>query len=137
MSSSTESFADAINAIMREYEDSRNAGDIDRWMRLWADDGIQMPPEAPANVGKEQIRTANKAFRDAFELDMTIKNEECHADGNLAFSRGTYTATMSPRSGGEEVFIDGKYLTILMRQSNGSWKILRDCFNSSVPSSQA
>ena len=32
--------------------------------------------------------------------------------------------------------IIGKYLTILKKQTDGSWKIYRDCFNSDVPPKQ-
>jgi ketosteroid isomerase-like protein len=63
---------------------------------------------------------------------MDITNEEVQVSGDLAFARGTYAATVTPKAGGEETFIDGKYMTILKRQTDGSWKIHRDIFNSNV-----
>ena len=133
MGVATESVMDAINQIWKEYASSFSEGDIDRWMSLWTDDGVQMPPEAPANVGKEKIRAANKETLDHFAFDMRITNEEIQVAGGWAFSRGTYTATMTPKNGGKDIPIDGKYMTILKRQTDGSWKIHRDCFNSNVP----
>jgi uncharacterized protein (TIGR02246 family) len=38
-----------------------------------------------------------------------------------------------PKDGSEEIPIDGKYMTLLKRQPDGSWKIHRDIFNSNVP----
>jgi len=54
--------------------------------------------------------------------------------GRLAFSRGHYVATFSPKDGGQPIPVDGKFMTILKMQSDGGWKIHRDIFNSNVPS---
>jgi ketosteroid isomerase-like protein len=62
-----------------------------------------------------------------------IKNEEIQLSGNFGFARGTYSALLVPKAGGEEIPIDGKYLTIFKKQADGTWKIYRDAFNSSVP----
>jgi ketosteroid isomerase-like protein len=37
------------------------------------------------------------------------------------------------KDGGEPIPYDGKFLTIFKRQSDGSWKIHRDIYNSNVP----
>jgi ketosteroid isomerase-like protein len=63
-------------------------------------------------------------------LVVAIFNEEVRVAGDWAYSRGTYSATLTPKAGGEPREDSGKYLTILERQSDGSWKIARDCFNS-------
>ena len=123
----------AVNEIWSQYSSSLNSGDIDAWVALWAEDGIQMPPNSPPVVGKERIRERNKAVLDQFSFDMSITNEEVEVAGDWAYSRGTYMATLTPKQGGEPVLIDGKYMTILLRQPDGSWKIRRDIFNSNVP----
>ena len=53
--------------------------------------------------------------------------------GDQAVARGTYAATVTPKDGSEEIFIDGKYMTLLKRQPDGSWKIFRDIYNSNMP----
>ena len=53
-----------INEIYNQYSSSYNAEDIDQWISLWTDDGVQMPPDSPWVIGKEQIRAANKGFLD-------------------------------------------------------------------------
>lgn len=126
----------AVNEIWSQYSSSLNSGDIDAWLSLWTDDGIQMPPNSPPVVGKEKIRARNKAVLDQFTFDMGITNEEVRLAGDWAYARGTYAATLTPKQAGEVIFIDGKYMTILERQPDGSWKIHRDIFNSNVPSSE-
>jgi ketosteroid isomerase-like protein len=93
-----------------------------------------MPPGEPAVVGKERIRARNGVGLDRFKFDMGITNEEVRVAGNWAFIRGTYKATLKPKQGGAPVLIDGKYMSILAKQPDGSWKIHRDIFNSNVAS---
>jgi uncharacterized protein (TIGR02246 family) len=124
-------FKTAIEGIWREYSASLNAGDLDRWLALWTEDGLQMPPGEPAVAGKANIRTRNRAALDLFTFDMSITNQEIQTAGDWAYSRGVYQARLSPKAGGEPMQIDGKYMTILARQADGSWRIHRDIFNSS------
>lgn len=124
----------AVDAIWREYEASLLAGDADRWIAQWMETGVQMPPGMPARAGKETIHTAVSGFLSNFDYtEFAIDNVDVEVNGDLAFARGTYAATFVAKSGGDPVNIEGKYMTILRRQEDGSWKIYRDIFNSSVP----
>jgi uncharacterized protein (TIGR02246 family) len=125
---------EAVTAIWDEYEASLSAGDVDRWVELWSEEGIQLPPGEPPVVGKEAIRARNKAaLTDLFDITMSITNEEVQVGGEWAVARGVYTATLTPKAGGDDVLVDGKYMTLLQRQADGTWKIYRDIFNSNVP----
>ncbi len=126
----------AVEGIWDEYASSLMAGDIDRWLSLWTEDGIQMPPDEPPVVGKERIRERNQAVADHFTFDeMEIQNAEVLSAGDWAYARGTFTASLLPRGEGAPVRVDGKYMSILKRQPDGSWRIHRDIFNSNVPPS--
>lgn len=123
----------AAEEIWKEYAAGLNSGDIDRWIALWTADGVQMPPDEPPAIGKEKIRARNEAVLEKFSFDIGITNQEVEAAGDWAYSRGTYKARLVPRQGGAPILIDGKYMSILARQRDGSWKIHRDIFNSNVP----
>ncbi|NIN65993.1 MAG: SgcJ/EcaC family oxidoreductase [Anaerolineae bacterium] len=127
-----------IKEVLNQYAVACNTGDFDLWISLWADDGTRMPSNAPATVGKEQLREALKPDFEAMNLDMTIHIEEAKVYGDLGLTRCTYTLKMTPKAGGEEIIAqpDGKALTLYERQSDGSWKIVYDCFNSNVPPSE-
>ncbi len=127
----------AIKDLANQYGEALNAGDLDLWISLWADNGIQMPPNAPAVIGKEQLRANNESMFTEFILKMVVTNKEARVDGDLAFIRGTYTLSLTPKTGGEIIMIDGKYLDILERQADGSWKFTRDCYNDNAPPKQA
>ena len=119
----------AINKVYHQYATGISTGDTDLWISLWIDDGVQMPPDESAITGKEQIRARMKSIFDMYKFKMTIDVEEVEVFGDRAFSRGTYKYTMTPRKEGEPYASTGKYLTILQRQADGSWKFARDCFN--------
>jgi len=129
----SEEFARAIDEIYTKYSTLVSAGDADNWINLWDDNGVQMPPGAPARVGKATIVQGRRAASDAYEYrDFVIKNEEVELLGDFGFARGTYSALLLPKAGGEDIPIDGKYLTIFKKQADGTWKIYRDAFNSNV-----
>jgi ketosteroid isomerase-like protein len=125
-------FEAAVLEIWVHYSSAVNAGDVDSWIELWDDSGIQMPPNAPAIVGKPAIREAfsNVLLSVDFE-EFTINNEEVQVFGDFGYARGHYSF-VNAMAEGEPAPFQGKYLTILRRQSDGSWKVFRDCFNSSA-----
>jgi ketosteroid isomerase-like protein len=122
-----------IRKIWDQYAYAVGTGDVDLWISLWDKNGVQMPPNQPALKGTDNIVVRRRKGAEAFNAQMEIRSEEIVVEGDMAFSRGTYTATLTPKAGGKAVTVDGKFLTILMRQADGSWKIYRDCFNSNVP----
>jgi uncharacterized protein (TIGR02246 family) len=126
------SAASAADTIWKEYSESLNSGDLDRWLDLWTEDGVQMPPDEPPIAGIDSIRARNRALLDKFTFDIGITNQEVETAGDWAYARGTYKARLMPKDGGRPISIDGKYMTILARQSDGSWKIHRDIFNSNA-----
>lgn len=124
----------AIKEMLNQYSLACNTGDFDLWISLWTDDGVQMPPDTPARIGKEQIREGMKPAFDQMNLDIAITIEEAKVYGDLGLTRCTYTLKMTPKAGDETInaMPDGKALTLYERQSDGSWKIVYDCFNSNM-----
>ena len=112
-----------------------HSGDFERWMTLWVDDALQMAPDEPPRVGKEQIRAA---MQPAFDLlimsNMIINTGEVRILGDQAYSHGTYTFETTPKEGGETTSFSGKFLDILEKQIDGTWKIAIDCHNYNGPS---
>ena len=121
--------------LKNQFAGAINTGDFDLWISLWTDDGVQMPPGAPARIGKEQIREKMKPLFDQFILKIDIDIAEARVYGDLGLTRCTYTLDITPKAGGETInaMPDGKASTLYERQSDGSWKIAFDCYNSNVP----
>jgi uncharacterized protein (TIGR02246 family) len=125
---------EAVLAGMSDtYVANMESGDVERYMSLWAEDGIQMPPDAPQVYGKSNIRKVVTVVFDNFDTSMSINNEEVVVAGDWGYMRGTYILDLTPKAGGDPMHVDGKFLTVYRRQPDGTWLIVRDCFNSNVP----
>ncbi|MEE8349277.1 MAG: SgcJ/EcaC family oxidoreductase [Acidobacteriota bacterium] len=129
----TEADVEAINQLPANYAAAENAGDLDGVVAVFTDDAIRMPPNAPALIGKESIRSWMQATFDENTHQLYNPLEEVQVSGDLAFGRGTYTTTMTPKAGGEPIQDEGKYLVIFQKQPDGSWKAIRDTWNSDNP----
>ncbi|MBL7187027.1 MAG: DUF4440 domain-containing protein [Phycisphaerae bacterium] len=123
----------AIEELLDLYAVAMNTGDLELWLSLHTDDIVKMPPDAPASFGQEQLRANLEPLFDNFTFEMAIYTVETQVDGDLGYSWCFYTSLMTPKAGGEPIFTDGKALSILKRQPDGSWKLSHDCFNSNVP----
>ena len=103
---------------------------------MHADDTVKMAPTAPATYGIEDLRACTKPLFDAFAIEMDFNPKEIKVNGDWASAHGTFSATMTPKAGGELLYMDAKTISILMRQADGSGKIARNCYNSNVPPAQ-
>ena len=118
----------AIRDIWVKYAAARVAGDAEAWLALWDENGIKMSEGSPARDRKALDAGVPKSFAATPTSSMNINPEEIVVTGDWAYSRGTYDADRTVK--GKDVHIDGKFLTILKRQADGSWKIYRDMSNS-------
>lgn len=125
----------AIKSVLARYAEMALAGDFEGWLSLWAEDGVQMPPNAPTRVGRDEIAEGMKGAFAAMDVSITIHEVE-HAEvwGDRGLTRCRYSMSLTPKGGGERIdaMPDGKALTLYGRQPDGSWKIVYDCFNSNV-----
>ena len=51
----------------------------------------------------------------------------------MVYSQGTYTMTVSNQKTKKPMTDKGKFLTVYMKQADGSWKAVSDTFNSDSP----
>jgi uncharacterized protein (TIGR02246 family) len=115
--------------LWNEYAAAANDGDLERWLALWADDAIQMPPGAPCRAGKAEIRRGMQALFDLGVIGMVVQPEEVRILGNLAYTHGACEFEVALKGGGGIRRYSAKFLDILEKQVDGSWKIVIDCHN--------
>ena len=119
-----------IYALWKEYAAAAIDGDLERWLALWADDCIQMPPGTPQRVGKAQVRRGVKPLFDRYDVrDMFVDTEEVRVLGDRAYIHGAYSFEITPKGGGVTQLVHRVFLDILEKQTDGSWKIAIDCHN--------
>jgi uncharacterized protein (TIGR02246 family) len=123
----------AIGKVRDSHVAALNAGDAGAWAAQFADDGVQMPPNGPANVGKSMIASWCHAMLSQFRVQFALSVDEVRVAGAWAFERGTYSIGLSAGTGGAPMRETGKYITIYERQPDETWRISRDIWNSSNP----
>jgi uncharacterized protein (TIGR02246 family) len=119
----------AIDRLRSDYVAARNAGDVDRLRDLWAVDGVLLPIDEPAVIGREAIAGHIADFLDQTPGTIAIEPDETRVAGDWAFERGRETITLETEASGEHVHLQIKYLAILVRQPDGSWKVGRYMYN--------
>lgn len=121
----------AVGEVYAEYAASMLAGSASRYGALWTDDGVQMAPDAMPVVGRQEIeRGIGLVFESIEFVAFEILVDEIQVAGDWGYCRGTFTNTVVQRGAEELHHSAGKFLTILARGSDGSWKVHRDMFNS-------
>ena len=122
-----------IEVVYDEYAATVNDGGFERYMALWDDDAIQLSPDAPDHINKEQIREVMQPVFDSFNQTAAINTEEVQILGEQAYAFGTFEITVTPKDGGDTLVLNGQFLDILAKQEDGSWKIAIDCHNFYMP----
>jgi ketosteroid isomerase-like protein len=126
----------AIKRFLATAGDAVNTGDVDSEVSRFTEDGIYMWPDAPAIEGQSAL---HEWFQQRFarvEAHLENETQEIEVFGDWAFERGTYAARIRPKNSDHIVTVRGKYLNILRRQPDGSWKIARRIRNRDHPAGQ-
>lgn len=123
----------AIDVVRNAHVAALNAGDAQAWTTQFTDDAVQMPPNAPANVGVSNIASWSQAFLDLFRVHFALTVDEVRVLGEWAFERGGYTISLTSKAGGPPMQDVGKYVTIYQRKPGETWRMARDIWNSNSP----
>jgi uncharacterized protein (TIGR02246 family) len=129
MSRETEDIA-AIKQLAEDWRSGWLAGDAEFVLSLYAENPVLMPQGQPAILGKENIRPLYEAVMKEVEFKSQAKVMDVEVSGNLGYFWCSYTLTATPKTGGEPLEVAGKYVCIVKRQDDGSWKITKLIDNS-------
>ena len=124
----------ALKALSDEFDALLNAGDPEGLVALiYAEDAVRMPPNEPMWKGKAAILARMKKRAELYTYYLDNVPEDAQVDGDLAFMRGTFTGTVTPKAGGEPIQLKGKWMAVYKRQVDGSWKCIADIYNRDNP----
>ena len=118
-----------IYKLCDEYAAAYNAGDLERWLLLWSDDCVQIPPDALEIMGVDQLRDAHKSRFAGYDCEVKHSLNEVQVLGDWAHAFGSFELLATPKNGGNPTIGAGKFLSILNKQRDGAWKISRECIN--------
>jgi uncharacterized protein (TIGR02246 family) len=122
-----------IDRLSEEWFAAVSAGDLAKAVEQYTDDAVRMEPGGPTMVGKEAILAWLQSQSDRYTFDTSYVTDEVLVlapDWILMRNHGEHTAT--PKGGGDVIHLREKWLGLVQRQPDGSWKYRRDIGASDV-----
>jgi uncharacterized protein (TIGR02246 family) len=124
----------AIRAVDTEWARAAKVGNGEAIAALYAPDATLLPP------GEEMVKgdAAKKYwvdFANAYSGPTELNTMTVEGGGGVASAIGTYSMTLTPKKAGAKPMPkeEGKYIEVLKRQDDGSWKIIYDIWNPNAP----
>jgi uncharacterized protein (TIGR02246 family) len=109
-------------------------GDYNTIASFYTDDAISLPSYEPMWRGKSAILEGNKKdFKSGFKYrTFNAKTTDFFGSGDITYEIGTYELSFTLPNMTAEMQDHGKYVNIWQKQSDGSWKLKADTWNSDV-----
>jgi uncharacterized protein (TIGR02246 family) len=117
----------AIRELTREFVEAYNRGDATAIGEMYTEDSKLLPPNMALVRGKQAIQDFWKMAM-AMGMHANLETEEVDLDGDLGYDRGIITLTKQSKEG-DIITNRGKYLVVMKRHADGSWRIAVDIWN--------
>lgn len=114
-----------IRELHSAWIDAVNIGDLDRLLRLMADDVVFLNP-GQAPFGRAEF---SKNFLDAHRqvrINCTSELEEVVVVSDLAYIWSRDALSVTQRPSGEVMQLSGHRITVYRKQTDGRWLLARD-----------
>ncbi len=120
----------SVRAVDAQWARAASSGDGQAIAALYASDAILLPPGAPMVKG-EAAKKYWVEFTSGFAGPIELNTMAVEGGGDVATAIGTYTMSLTPKKAGAKPLPaeEGKYLEVLKRQDDGSWKIVYDMWS--------
>jgi uncharacterized protein (TIGR02246 family) len=123
----------SIRSTDSAFMAAANAGDADAIVAVYAEEGSLLAPNLPPQKGRDAIRAFWGGFLDAYTVRFEVASDTIEGRGDLAYNQGHYRFTAVPKAKGVPGVADeGKFLEILKKQPDGSWKYVIDMYSSNL-----
>ncbi len=121
-----------IEETIQSYEEALNQSDPDGIIACFSKDPVFMPPYAPAQIGRHQVRTAYAHVFNTIKLDVTFTIQEIEILGDAAYVRTTSEGTTKILAADESLQEGNNELFIFTKEED-DWKIHRFVFATNLP----
>ena len=119
----------AITAVSKARADAFNAGDAAGIAQYFTEDGLLMAPGNPVSKGRSAVEDYYAEIFSAYAADLESYYEEVEVTGELGYGRGEAKVRLVDKITGDTTYSSSKYLNILKKQADGSWKTTHDIWN--------
>lgn len=127
---SSTSLAKAVDLVRDLHVAAVNAGNADAATKLFAPEGVFLPPGQPALEGTAAIGAWFTHVFANFHLEgFGLHPGVVEPHGDIMIEHGSWNATFQPKDGSPDMPAGGTYLTVYARLADGSVRMIRDTFN--------
>ena len=122
-----------IRSVDSAFMAAANAGDAEGVTAAYAEDGALLAPNLPPQKGRDAIKAFWGGFLEAYTVRFEVASDTIEGRGDLAYNQGHYRFTAVPKAKGVPGIADeGKFVEILKKQPDGSWKYVVDMWSSNL-----
>ena len=125
---------EAVDKGHEAWLGAMTANDAAALGQLVTSDVVLMPPHQPPVAGRQGVVDwFADVVKQARTVAVTVPQREVIVAGDVAIERGSFTWKVAPMGAASHVEDRGNFLAIWRQQSDGSWKLTRNIWNSTVP----
>lgn len=122
---------DELQQVRDQHVDAILEQSVEEELATYTDSAVVVPPDHQGVIGTQEIRPWLQGFFDNFTVEqLEISLADHTVQGDLAVAHYRYSWTLAPAGGGEPVRDTGQGLWVVERQTDGSWLIGYDIWNS-------
>jgi len=122
----------SIDSSLTKFAAAITTGDTAGMLSIYTDDAVVMPQGMPVVSGRAAVSQYNAGMFSMFTVsNASFSTTDLIVVGDYAIESGIYRMTMKPKTG-PAMPDTGKYISVWRRQSDGSWKMAKDIFNSDL-----
>ena len=125
---------DGVRAADAAWLKVYSAKDLSKSVAFFDDQGSMLSPNDPIATGKVAISKLIAGDFSFGDLTWQVDKAGVSKSGDLGYTSGSYKFSFKDPSG-KPATDKGKYLTVWKKQTDGSWKVLFDMFNTDLPPS--
>lgn len=126
---------DAILQLEDEQVKAFNSKDVTKLLANYMDDAAMISPGEPTLKGKQALQGAitGMVSDPAFSLHFHPDDVKVAKSGDIAYTQGTYTLTITNPVTHQPMTDKGSYVTTYTKVVDGSWKVQTDAVISQTP----
>ena len=116
----------SIRALVATWHHATTAGDVEAVLQLMAEDVVFLVAGQPPMRGRSAFESGLRGLLKSHRIESTGEIQEVEVSGALAYCWTMLTVQITPKAGGKPVVRTGSAISILSKQGNGSWVVVRD-----------
>jgi uncharacterized protein (TIGR02246 family) len=129
----------AVKDLEAAWQKDAATKDPAKFASYYAEDALVLSPHVPPIAGRDKIQAGLTTLMadPNFALTFHSAHVEASKGGDLVYTIGAYSRTVSNPKDGGPVTDKGNYLTVWRKQAGGDWKVATDMDNSELPAEVA